>query len=263
MHDRDLFAKVKAGDRADREQLLFDFVEAQPVTRNLGEALGSAGEGILLSLEERRLVAEGYREATAGRLSLAVHAGAMTTSMTATLAEHAAAIGADAVVVIAPPYFAYADDALVEHFATAAAACSPVPFYVYEFAARSGYAVAVSVIERLRERAPNLQGIKVSDTPFSAVAPYLLEGIDLFIGFDSLIPEGLAKGAVGAVSGLAAIDPEFVSDLVREPSAEKALVAADRIDAYEPHLIAKGKAELAKLGLMRPDVRRPLLPALR
>jgi dihydrodipicolinate synthase/N-acetylneuraminate lyase len=223
-------------------------------------ALGSAGEGILLDVDERKRAAERYREVTAGRLPLAVHAGALTTAATAALAEHAASIGADAVAVIAPPYFDYSDEELLEHFAASAAACNPVPFYVYEFVARSGYAIPVSVIKRLIDRAPNLSGLKVSDSPFAAVAPYILDGLDVFIGWDSLIPEGIAHGAVGAVSGLAAIIPAFVSDLVREPSAEKARLAGERIAAYEPRLIERGKAELARLGLMRADVRAPLLP---
>ena len=56
----------------------------------------------------------------------------------------------------------------------AAKACDPVPFYIYEFAARSGYAVPLSVVERLREVAPNFTGLKVSDTPFERVQPYLV-----------------------------------------------------------------------------------------
>jgi dihydrodipicolinate synthase/N-acetylneuraminate lyase len=242
---------------ADSIERYVDFLEAGGVDGIL--ALGSAGEGILLDRAEREFVAERYREATSGRLSLAIHAGAVSTALTAALAEHAASIGADAVAVIAPPYYHYSDDELVEHFAAAAAACFPVPFYVYEYVARSGYAIPVAVIERLRDRAQNLRGMKVSDTPFEAVTPYLLDGLDVFIGFDSLIPEGLEHGAIGAVSGLAAIIPEFVCDLVRSPSAAKAAIAAERIAAYEPRLIERGKAELAELGIMRSDVRAPLL----
>lgn len=247
------------GNSIDLESIApyVDFLAAGGIDGIL--ALGSAGEGILLDLQERRLVAERYRELTEGRLSCVVHAGAVSTAMTAALARHAASIGADGVAVIAPPYFSYSEDELLEHFAAAAEACFPLPFYVYEYAARSGYVIPVSVIERLQERSVNLRGMKVSDTPFSAVAPYLLDGLDLFIGFDSLIPEGLANGAVGAVSGLAAIIPDFVCDLVREPSAEKAEAAARKIALYEPRLIERGKAELANLGLMRPDVRGPLL----
>jgi dihydrodipicolinate synthase/N-acetylneuraminate lyase len=255
------FTPLQDGGRAvdaDSIERYVDFLEAGGVDGIL--ALGSAGEGILLDRAEREFVAERYREVTSGRLSLAIHAGAVSTALTAGLAEHAASIGADAVAVIAPPYYHYSDDELLEHFAAAAAACFPVPFYVYEYAARSGYVIPVPVIERLRERAPNLRGMKVSDTPFEAVAPYLLDGLDLFIGFDSLIPTGLENGAIGAVSGLAAIIPEFVCDLVRSPSVAKATIAAERIAGYEPRLIERGKAELAALGIMRPDVRAPLLP---
>src|SRR5581483_78255 len=117
-----------------------------------------------------------------GRLRVAAHCGAQTTAATVALAAHAAETGADAVAVIAPPYFRLDDDALLDHLAAAAAACAPTPFYLYEFADVSGYAIPVAVVERLRERAPNLSGLKVSDAPFARVAPYLLDGLDVFVG---------------------------------------------------------------------------------
>src|SRR6478672_2740534 len=134
-------------------------------------ALGTTGEGILLSAAERRRAAELFLD---GPLPVIVHCGAQTTAETVALAEHAAASGAAGVAVIGPPYYPLDDDALLAHFAAAAHACEPLPFYVYEFKARSGYAVPVSVVERLRERAPNLAGLKVSDRPLDAVQPYLL-----------------------------------------------------------------------------------------
>ena len=122
--------------------------------------------------------------------------------------------------VIAPPYFALDEEELLAHFVAAAAACAPVPFYLYEFEARSGYAIPVAVVERLREQAPNLAGLKVSDSPWDKVAPYLLEGLDVFVGAEGLLVEGLAAGAAGAVSGLAASFPDAVVPLVRAPSPE-------------------------------------------
>src|SRR5919204_3124937 len=110
-------------------------------------ALGTTGEGILLSGAERRRAAELFVEARPAGFAVAVHCGAQTTRETVALAEHAAQLGADAVAVIGPPYFALDDDALLGHFAAAAQACAPLPFYVYEFAARSGYAVPPVVIE--------------------------------------------------------------------------------------------------------------------
>jgi 4-hydroxy-tetrahydrodipicolinate synthase len=223
-------------------------------------ALGSTGEGILLEADERRAVAAAFREATAGRLALAVHVGAMSTQQAVALAEHAAWIGADAVAAIAPPYYAYTEDGLVAHFAAAASACAPVPFFAYELAARSGYAIPVAVVERLRERAPNFAGMKVSDRPFSAVEPYLLDGLQLFVGAEALIPEAHAAGAVGSVSGLAAIRPDAVAELLRNPTAEGAAAIDELRTSLEP-LVPKGKAALAARGLMRPDVRLPLVPA--
>src|ERR671936_1012475 len=164
-------------------------------------ALGTTGEGILLSAAERRRAAELFLE---GPLPVIVHCGAQTTAETTALASHAAGAGAAGVAVIGPPYYAFDERALLAHFAAAAHACAPLPFYVYEFAARSGYAVPVGVVERLREEAPNLAGLKVSDRPFEAVEPYLLEGLDVFVGAEELVPAGLEGGAAGARSGFGA-----------------------------------------------------------
>ena len=223
-------------------------------------ALGTTGEGVLFAPTERRRVAELFREATAGRLLLAVHCGAQTTADTAALAEHAAAIGADAVAVIAPPYFALDEDELFEHFATAARACAPTSFYVYEFAARSGYAVPLPVLARLRDAAPNLVGLKVSDAPWDRFEPYLIEGLDIFVGPEALIPQGFAGGAAGAVSGLASCFPDAVVPLVREPTAEHGERAgALRASLQKLPFHAAAKTVLGLRGVaVNPVVRAPL-----
>ncbi len=175
-------------------------------------ALGTTGEGILLSTDERKRVAELFLEAARGRLQVAVHCGAQTTADTVALARHAAEIGADAIAVIGPPYFSYDDEALYRHFAAAAEASGSVPFYLYEFKGRTGYSIPLPVIERLGRR---VAGMKVSNQPFEAVEPYLIEGLDVFIGAESLVGEGLARGAAGSVSGLAAAFPEGADHSIR------------------------------------------------
>jgi dihydrodipicolinate synthase/N-acetylneuraminate lyase len=216
-------------------------------------ALGTTGEGILLSAAERRRAAELF---VVGSLPVIVHCGAQTTAETAALAEHAAGAGAAGVAVIGPPYYALDGPALLAHFAAAAHACAPLPFYVYEFAARSGYAVPVEVLERLREEAPNLAGLKVSDRPFERVEPYLLDGLDVFVGAEELVPAGLERGAAGAVSGLAAVYPERVAALLRDGAGD---VAALRraLDRYP--FQAAAKFVLGRRGVpVREDVRPPL-----
>jgi dihydrodipicolinate synthase/N-acetylneuraminate lyase len=220
-------------------------------------AMGTNGEGILLSVAERRRAAELFLDASAGRLQVAVHCGAQSTADTVALATHAAERGADAVAVIAPPYFPLDETELLEHFAAAAAACAPLPFYVYEFERTSGYAVPLPVLARLRERAPNLAGLKVSDRPWERFAPYLVEGLDVFVGPESLIVQGVAAGAAGAVSALASAFPELVVAAVRgEPIDVGAL--REQIDGRFPRHAAF-KHVLARRGVpVLEDVRPPL-----
>ncbi|HVA29637.1 MAG TPA: dihydrodipicolinate synthase family protein [Gaiellaceae bacterium] len=224
-------------------------------------ALGTTGEGILFDLDERRQIAQAFVEAADGRLQVAVHCGAQTTADTATLAEHALMIGADAVAVIAPPYFALDEDELLAHFVEAARACVPLPFYVYEFAARSGYAVPLEVLARLRDEAPNLAGLKVSDTPWEAFSPYLIDGLDIFVGPEALIPQGVAGGAAGAVSGLAGSFPDAVVPLVREPTPE----AGERVGALRAAMqrLPFHAASKMVLGLRGVPVRGSVRPPLR
>ena len=225
-------------------------------------ALGTAGEGISLRVDERRRVADLFLQASDRRLQVAVHCGAQTTADTVTLAAHAAEVGADAVVVIGPPYFKLDERAQYGHFLAAAAACAPVPFYVYEFAATTGYPIAPAVLERLRDDADNVVGLKVSDTPFDAFERYLLPGFDIFVGPEALIAEGMARGAKGAVSALASAFPGKVAAVVREPSPEGAARLAELRAFVErfPRQAAL-KRLLALQGVtVREDVRAPLRP---
>jgi dihydrodipicolinate synthase/N-acetylneuraminate lyase len=249
------------GSRLDEDAFapLLEFYGASGIEGLL--VLGTTGEGILLQARERRRVAE-LAVTGAGRLRVIVHCGAQTTAETCALAAHAAEAGADGIAVIAPPYFAFAAGELLEHFAAAAAACAPLPFYVYEYAERSGYTVSVDVVRALLGRAPNLAGMKVSDAPFELVEPYLATGLDVFIGAESVLVQGLAGGAVGAVSGVAAAFPEVVSGLVRDPTAERAeLVRSLRGALSERPFQASVKAALGFRGVpVQPDVRAPLRP---
>ena len=191
-------------------------------------AFGTNGEGVLFSVEERRAGLRLFVEAAAGRLDVAAHCGAQTTADTVALAADAAEAGAAAVAVIGPPYFPLDEPAQLAHFTAAAAACAPLPFYVYEFARTSGYPIALDVLRRLREVAPNFVGLKVSDTPWEAFEPYLSLGLDVFVGPEALIHRGIEGGAIGAVSALASAFPEQVAAVVREPTADGAAALGAR-----------------------------------
>jgi dihydrodipicolinate synthase/N-acetylneuraminate lyase len=220
---------------------------------------GTTGEGILLSLHERRRLAVAFRSALSG--TLIVHAGAQTTADTCLLAAHATDSGADAVAVIAPPYFALDADALTAHFVAAARASAPLPFFIYVFTARSGYSVPSDVIRRVADSVDNLAGLKVSESPFDRVEPYLNLGLPVLIGSEPLIPSGLARGAIGSVSGLASAFPDVVRAALDDPSAanEERLRAIRTALEASGQFIASAKRVLGARGLeVSPGVRAPL-----
>jgi len=88
---------------------------------------GTTGEGVLLSVPERRALCERWVAAADGRIAVCAHVGAQTTADAVALAGHAAQAGADAVAVIGPGYFAFDDEALEAHFAAVARAAGGLP----------------------------------------------------------------------------------------------------------------------------------------
>ena len=248
------------GDRLDEAAFgpYVDFLAAGGLDGLL--ALGTTGEGLLFGVEERKRAVELFLSAADGRLQVAAHCGAQTTADTVVLAAHAAEAGVDAVAVIGPPYFQLDERSLLDHFEDAARACAPLPFYVYEFERASGYAVPVPVLLELRERVPNLAGLKVSDAPFDKFSPYLVEGLDVFVGPEALIFEGIRAGAVGAVSGLASAYPDKVAAVVQAPSEAGAIELGElraAVERFPRHAALKFILGLRGVPV-REDVRRPL-----
>jgi dihydrodipicolinate synthase/N-acetylneuraminate lyase len=223
-------------------------------------ACGTTGEGILLTMDERRRAARAFRAGLRG--TLIVHAGAQTTADTVALAADAAELGADAVAVIPPPYFALDDDSLTAHFVAAARACAPLPFYCYAFTARSGYPLPVAVIRRIGDAVDNLAGLKVSESPFERVEPYLDLGLPVLIGNEPLIAAGVRRGAIGTVSGMAAAFPDAVRAAL--DAADDA--AMDRLRELRGALEASGQFVAAAkhvLGVQGVSVRGDVRPPLR
>jgi 4-hydroxy-tetrahydrodipicolinate synthase len=164
--------------------------------------------------------------------------------------------------VIAPPYYPLSSEELVEHFVAAAHACAPLPFYLYAFTARSGYSLPPDVIRAVTERTTNVAGLKVSESPYDKVAPYLALGLRTYIGSEPLLPQALAAGAYGSVSGLASAFPADVRRVLDEPTPDHAQHLASLRDTLGASTFIAGlKWVLRNHGVpIQPDVRAPMLP---
>jgi 4-hydroxy-2-oxoglutarate aldolase len=124
--------------------------------------LGSTGEAIMLSDEERRQVLKTAREATASHKVLVAGTGIESAVETLKLTDYAAALGYDIAMVRTPHYYkGQMKPANMLAFYRMVADRSPLPVIIYNFPQATGYDIAAEVVIELAEH-PNLIGIKES-----------------------------------------------------------------------------------------------------
>ena len=124
--------------------------------------LGSTGEAILLSDEERREVLRAAREAAAPEKVLVAGTGIESAVETLRLTEYAASLGYDVAMVRTPHYYKQQmkPENMLAFYRTVADR-SPLPVIIYNFPPSTGYDIPAEVVIALAEH-PNLIGIKES-----------------------------------------------------------------------------------------------------
>src|SRR5579864_3707379 len=124
--------------------------------------LGSTGEAMMLSDDERRDVLREARQAAADDKVLVAGTGAESAHETLKLTEYAASLGYDAALVRTPHF--YRQQMQPENilaFYRAVADRSPLPVMIYNVPALTGYDIPAEVVIALAEH-PNIAGIKES-----------------------------------------------------------------------------------------------------
>ena len=118
---------------------------------------GSTGQGVALSVQERKVVAQAVIDAAEDAVPVIVHVGAVALPDAATLAAHAQSIGASGISTIIPPLYSNLDT-ITRYFAAVAGSAPDIPVFPYLFGG------AVSAFDLLTAIAdvPNLGGTKVT-----------------------------------------------------------------------------------------------------
>lgn len=249
-------------------ETLARLVELHAGARTAGVVVaGSTGEAHALSGRERRDVIDCAVQAAGGRIPVIAGTGTSETRGTCELTRFAAEVGANGVLVVAPPYARPGRRGLVRHFQEAARAAGDVAVCLYNNPVRCGVDVEPDTVAEIARGAPNVRAIKDASGSIERVrALVALDGIDVLAGEDSLIAEAVLAGAAGAVSVAGNLAPDLVADLidacVRGDDDARAL-----LEARLAPLLALGaldtnptpvKAALAELGFGTPEVRGPL-----
>jgi 4-hydroxy-2-oxoglutarate aldolase len=124
--------------------------------------LGSTGEAILLSDEERRQVLKTARESAANNKVLIAGTGIESATETLRLTEYAAELGYDVAMVRTPHYYkGQMKPANMLAFYRTVADRSPLPVIIYNFPQATGYDMPAEMVIELADH-PNVIGIKES-----------------------------------------------------------------------------------------------------
>ena len=167
--------------------------------------LGSLGEGATLTFEEKIAVLRNCVRAVNGRAPVVASVSALTTSEAVSLAKAAADAGCDALMVL-PPYVYQGDWREMKAHVASVFKATPLSCMLYNNPVAYGTDFLPEQIQELTEEYENFDAVKESSTDarrVSAVRALVGDRIEVFIGVDDAILEGVAVGATGWIAGLA------------------------------------------------------------
>lgn len=178
-------------------------------------ALGSLGEGATLSFEEKVAILKNFVTALKGRAPVVAAISALSTNEGAALAKAAADSGCSALMIL-PPYVYKGDwREMKTHVATLLKA-TPLSSMLYNNPVAYGTDFTPEQIQELAGEHSNLHAVKESSTDVrrvTAIRALLGNRLEIFVGVDDAILEGIAAGATGWIAGLADALPRESVDL--------------------------------------------------
>ncbi len=211
--------------------------------------LGSAGDGVLLTVAERKRLARAAVEEARGRVPVMINTSAITTAKCIDLTRHAQEAGADAVSILPPFYYRYDDDAIFAHIKAAAEAAPDVAVYVYNNPSTTGNPISTALMKRLAAACPNMAGAKDSSDSVAQSADYVRALGDRYavLTGSSVIPvASFVVGCSGVILALANAFPEMAVSMWDAYGAGDVAAAL----GYQDTLIAARAAMLKNGGVM-------------
>jgi 4-hydroxy-tetrahydrodipicolinate synthase len=229
---------------------------------------GSTGEAATLYEAEYDTLLRTAVEAVGGRIPVLAGTGLSGTARTVEQTRRAAALGADAALVVTPPYVRPTQAGLAAHFRRVADE-GGLPVVLYNVPARTGCDLLPETVAELVAH-PGIVALKEArgdDARVSALLPLRDDGFALLSGDDGTAARAMLAGADGVVSVVSNVVPRAMRrlcDLARAGERE----AAEALDArlqglydfssVEPNPIPV-KALLQQQGIGR-GLRLPLQP---
>jgi 4-hydroxy-tetrahydrodipicolinate synthase len=232
--------------------------------------LGSLGEAATLSFDEKLAIIRTLVKALDGRAPVIPGIAALSTDEAVRLAREAKALGCSALMVL-PPYVYSTDWREMSAHVSAVIAATDLPCMLYNNPLAYKTDFSPAQLAALAADHPNVQAVKESSGDvrrFAALRALLGDRLELLVGLDDAIVEGVAMGARGWIAGLVNAYPhESVKlfELARDGGAEAAaelyawFLPLLRLDTV-PKFVQLIKLVQQKVGLGHERVRAPRLP---
>ncbi|KAB0804343.1 hypothetical protein PPYR_01313 [Photinus pyralis] len=182
---------------------------------------GTAGEGTVMTVEERKLVAEVWAQlCSQGQLHLMVHVGGVPLPDVLELAQHAEHIGANSILCL-PELFhkpATCDD-LIRYLQLVSQAAPNTPLFYYHIPSYSGVNLHMGeFLNKVQGSIPTLSGIKFTSTVLDegyAALKACNERFTVFLGSDTVMAGAYALGFESAIATTLNMLPQFGQQIVQ------------------------------------------------
>ena len=170
---------------------------------------GSTGEFTALTIPERKQLLDLCVNYTDGRAKVFASIGALALADIVDLAEHAASLSVDGLMVV-PPFYDAVSEAELRTIFSVVHQRTQLPIMYYHLPSVTGINLSSTQLAGLSE--VGVKYVKYTAEDASGMTEMLWEHGDrltTFVGMDTLMFYGLAAGSTGLVWGLANVVPEL------------------------------------------------------
>ena len=233
-------------------------------------ALGTTGENVTLSKDEKKAVVNHVIDVINKRVPLVVGIGGNNTQEIISTIKSSEFDGIDAILSVAPYYNKPTQNGLFLHFKSIAEIC-PVPVIIYNVPSRTGSNISADTTIKLAREVKNIIAIKEASGDMKQIM-HIVKGKPknflVLSGDDALTLPMIALGGSGVISVIANAYPKDFSEMVRlalKSEMTKAMELHYKLIEMIWALFTEGspsgvKAVLEILGIAKNYVRLPLVP---
>jgi 4-hydroxy-tetrahydrodipicolinate synthase len=236
-------------------------------------ALGTTGESVTLTKDEKKAVISYVAEIIENRVPLVIGIGGNNTQEVINCIRHTNLTGVDAILSVAPYYNKPNQRGLFQHFKEIAT-CSPIPVILYNVPGRTCSNISSETCLELAHECENIVAVKEASGDMAQIMRIMRGKPDNFgviSGDDIMTIPIIASGGSGVISVLANAFPAQTSELVSQSLKSNFKSAREiqlRILEITELLFIDGnpsgvKAMLNIMNICQNNLRLPLVPVNR